>query len=228
MPSPLIIAHRGAAAERPENTLAAFRRAVELGVDGVELDVHRTADGVLVVHHDFVPREAPPALAGRPIHTLTVADLATVRFRGEAIPTLSEVIATIGGRATIFCELKGPGTAQPAAALLAPLGDRAAVHAFDHRQVALARAAMPQLRRGVLEVSYRLDPMEGVRSVDAHDIWPEASSIDQALVDAAHRDGVRVIAWTVDVPEEAQRLVALGVAALCTNDPAAIRRAIGG
>ena len=96
MPHPEIIAHRGASHERPENTLPAFTRAVELGADGVELDVHLTADGALVVHHDAVPRDPPTsALAGRGIGSLTLEELGRFRVGGEAIPTLDAVIRAV-------------------------------------------------------------------------------------------------------------------------------------
>src|SRR5450631_4105167 len=98
MPSIEIVAHRGASRERPENTLAAFTRALELGADGIELDVHRSADGVLIVHHDAMPRAAPgPTLANREIRTLTVEELSAFRVGGQPIPTLAAVIEAVGG-----------------------------------------------------------------------------------------------------------------------------------
>ncbi len=225
MPQPELIAHRGANRECPENTLAAFRRAVALGADGVELDVHRTTDGVLVVHHDAVPHEAPvPELAGRPLHELSSAQVAAFRVRGEPIPTLAQVLDAVGGAVTVYCELKGPGTAEGGCALLAAHGARHAVHAFDHRQIAAARAIAPSLPRGVLEVSYHLDPLAGAASVGARDIWQDCTMIDAELVRAAHAARMRVIAWTVDTPDDIAALAALGVDALCTNDVALARQ----
>jgi glycerophosphoryl diester phosphodiesterase len=79
---PELIAHRGASRECRENTLPAFARALELGADGIELDVHASSDGVIVVHHDFVPRAEPPTpkLAGRPIAELTARELRSKSF----------------------------------------------------------------------------------------------------------------------------------------------------
>ncbi len=107
--SPELIGHRGAPRERPENTLASFLRALDLGADAVELDVHATRDGVVVVHHDFVPRaeSSVAALGGRPIAELTAADLGTFQVAGEPIPTLASVLEAIGGRATVYVEIKG-------------------------------------------------------------------------------------------------------------------------
>src|SRR5919205_2879218 len=109
---PQLIAHRGAPRERPENTLPAFLRALALGAEGIELDVHATADGVVVVHHDPMPRAPPPsgALAGRRIETLTFDELQGFSIRGLAlIPTLAEVLAVVKGRVDVFVEIKGSG-----------------------------------------------------------------------------------------------------------------------
>jgi glycerophosphoryl diester phosphodiesterase len=228
VPHPEIIAHRGASRERPENTLAAFRRALELGADAVELDVHRSADGVLFVHHDPVPA-APPSseFAGLAIPSLTSEQLARFRVRGEPIPTLDAVVRAVGSALIVYCELKGPGTALAAAKLLAASGPRAAVHAFDHRQVAAARVAVPALARGVLEASYHVDPVWPLASVGARDLWQQWDMIDDALVDAVHARGGRVIAWTVDGEREMADLAAMGVDALCTNDVALARTVLG-
>lgn len=227
MSIPEIIAHRGASRERPENTLAAFRRAAELGAAGIELDVHLTADGILVVHHDAVPVDAPsPALAGRPIRTLTSSQLQTFRIRGEPIPTLAEVLDDAGPSRSVYCELKGEGTAAPAVALLAPHSARAAVHGFDHRQIAEARRLAPSLPRGVLETSYHIDPIAGLVSVDARDLWQYWELIDQPLVHAVHARGSRIIAWTVNEPEAMERLARLGVDAICTDDVTLAQRTL--
>ena len=199
-----IIAHRGASRDRPENTIAAFTRALDLGADGVELDVHLRSDGVLVVHHDAVP-QAPP----------------------ESIPTLHQVIDTVGAALTIYCELKGTGTAAAACALLGASAGRSAVHAFDHRQIAAARAINPAIPRGVLETSYHIDPLASLRSVVGRDLWQEKELIDGALIRAVHEAGGRVIAWTVDTPNDIERLAALGVDGICTNDVATARQVLG-
>jgi glycerophosphoryl diester phosphodiesterase len=222
-----VIAHRGASRERPENTAAAFTRAADLGADGIELDVHLTADGVLVVHHDAVPHHPPiAALAHRGIGSLTFEELSAFRVGGERIPTLAQVIAAVSGRLSIYCELKGPGTA-PAAVKLLANHERAAVHAFDHRQIAEARRLAPSLVRGVLEASYHIVPTDSMTSVGARDLWQFAELIDRDMVDAVHSLGGRIIAWTVDAADEMARLASLGVDGVCTNDVALCRSALG-
>lgn len=218
-----LIAHRGASRERAENTLAAFERAVELGANAVELDVHRTSDGHLVVHHDPLLASSAGAV---PIASLTLARIGAFRATGEPVPTLGEVITRVGSRVRIYCELKGTGTAGPAVGALGPLGDMAAVHSFDHRMVAEARRLAPAVPRGVLETSYHRDPVIALRDVGGRDLWQHEPLIDADLVRAAHDAGCRVIAWTVNQPVRAAELVAMGVDGICTDDLAGIGAAI--
>jgi glycerophosphoryl diester phosphodiesterase len=227
MPPIEIIAHRGASRERPENTVAAFVRAAELGADGVELDVHLSADGILVVHHDAIPRDPPrPELANREIRSLTVEELSAFRVGGQPIPTLAQVIDAVEGALVIYCELKGFGTAPQAVKMLESRG-AAAVHSFDHRQIAAARQLAPHLARGVLEASYHVVPTDTMAGVDARDLWEAAELIDREMVDAAHARGGRVIAWTVDDPAMMRKLAAIGTDGLCTNDVALCRSTLG-
>lgn len=215
MPTPAIIAHRGASQERPENTLPAFARAIELGADGVELDVHVDPDGVLRVHHDPLP---PELLAGG----------ASAGHRAPLPPTLDEVLALLAPAACVaYCELKGPNTAPGTVAAIRATGGPAAVHAFDHRQVERARQLAPEIPRGVLEVSYPLDALAAVRSVEARDLWRHRDFVDEALVRSAQAAGCRVIAWTVNAPALMEAFAALGVDGICTDDPALARSVFG-
>lgn len=228
MTIPEIVAHRGASRERPENTLAAFRRAVELGADAVELDVHLTSDGVVVVHHD-------PVVAGLgAIANLTRVQLSAHRVQGEPIPTLDEVFEAVGERLRIYVELKGANSAPGSLDCLArhaagpgAAGPGAAVHCFDHRLVAQARQLAPAVPRGVLEVSYPVDVTGAARAVDARDLWRHRDFVDEALVRGAHAEGRRVIAWTVNDAPMMRRMADWGVDAICTDDVALARETLG-
>ena len=220
MPRPEIIAHRGASRECPENSLAAFRRAVALGADAVELDVHQTADRGIVVHHDPVLDD------GTPIATLPLAEVTARTAHGEVIPTLDAVFEAVGPRMRVYCELKGPDTAAGTLACIARHGaaSRAAVHAFDHREVARAARLSPAVPRGVLESSYPVELLAAARAVSARDLWRARAFVDADLVRAAHADGRRVIAWTVNDEATLRALAAIGVDGLCTDDVALARR----
>jgi glycerophosphoryl diester phosphodiesterase len=220
--SPELIGHRGAPRERPENTLASFLRALDLGADAIELDVHATRDGVVVVHHDFVPRavSSVASLEGRPIAELTAAEVATFRVSGEPIPTLSEVLDAIGARARVYVEIKGRAIEQLVVATIARAAKGGAVvpvHSFDHRSVARAHAIDSSIVSGILLVSYLVEPERALRAARARDYWQEWSMIDEHLVRSIHAEQGRVIAWTVNEAEQARRLASIGVDGICTD-----------
>jgi glycerophosphoryl diester phosphodiesterase len=222
---PRIIAHRGASACEPENSLAAFRHAIELGADGIELDVHSTVDGGLIVHHDFeIPGLGP--IGGLPVDRVRAHRLPN----GEPVPLLQEALEAIGGH-EVWVEVKSlaPQFDGALLALLAggPAPHRYAVHGFDHRDIARLGAAQAGLERGVLSTSYPLDPISPVRAAGAATLWQEHHLVDRELVDRMHSAGCAVIAWTVDGRRDAARLAALGVDGLCGNSPDEILAALG-
>jgi glycerophosphoryl diester phosphodiesterase len=215
-----VLAHRGASGAKPENSLVAFREAVRLGADGVELDVHASRDGQLVVHHD-------PEIPGLGLISAHGMDeIAAVRVRGEPVPTLAEALAVLGSL-EVWVELKTL-PAEADGALLATLAtgpspERYGVHSFDHRIVARLGAKRPGLRRGILSASYPLDPVGPMAAAGANTLWQAMHLIDQELVTAVHRRGGELIAWTVNDTPAATRLAALGVDALCGNFPERLR-----
>jgi glycerophosphoryl diester phosphodiesterase len=209
------IGHRGAPREYPENTLPSFQRAIELGADAIELDVHVTADGVPVVHHD-------PELRGsrsRALAGMTWGEVARVELApGIAIPSLQEVLDAVGERATVYVELKGSNSERATLDAIAASRTRCAVHSFDHDAVARAARLAPGVRRGILFDAYPKDIQAAMRDSDALDVWPEWSLIDAPLVERVHAHGGRVIAWTVNATAAAEQLVGLGVDGLCGDD----------
>ena len=229
---PLLIAHRGTPRERPENTLPAFLRALELGADGIEIDVHVTRDGTVVVHHDPVPRATAPSgrLAGRRIDALTFDELQGFSIRGMAlIPTLAETLAVVKGRAELFVELKGAGIESAVVEQIrrSAMPSRCAVHSFDHDAIRRLGELAPELRRGLLFDRAPTDIAGSMRDTGARDVWPRWELITPALVGAVHAAGGRVIAWTVNRPEVARALTAQAVDGLCTDVLGELRSAIG-
>jgi glycerophosphoryl diester phosphodiesterase len=227
-PRPARIAHRGAPREHPENTLPSFARAVELGADGIELDVHATRDGVVVVHHDPVPRamSRDPALVGRAIADLTHEQLSAFSVApGVGIPTLAEVLSLVGDAAVVYVELKGTGIERAVIDVIRAGGVRCAIHSFDHAAVARARDIAPELRRGLLFSRRPRDPAAALEAAGALDAWPEWPLVDDAFVSAVGRVGGRVIAWTVNDAAAARRLADMGVDGICTDDLRVVPRA---
>lgn len=218
------IAHRGASREFPENTVSAFERALELGADAIELDVHATADGVLVVHHDPVlGAEAPPAWRGRGIETLEWAELQGVEIApGFTIPSLAQVLDLVGARATVYVEIKARDIHDLVADALRDTPAPCAVHAFDHDTIARMARIAPRIPRGLL-FEEPADIVAALTAADARDAWPHWPLVDRALVDAVHAVGGRVIAWTVNSRQEIERLTSLGVDGICTDDVRLLR-----
>jgi glycerophosphoryl diester phosphodiesterase len=219
-----IIAHRGASGYEYENSRAAFRRAVMLDADGVELDIHATRDGALVVHHDA---DLPGV---GPIATLTRDEVRQVRIRnGETLPLLEEVLDLLGEH-DAWIEVKSLLPAHDQALLDAleagPAPGRYAVHSFDHRIIRRLGEAHPPLPRGILLSAYLDDPVGALQAVGATTLWQEWHLVDQELVQAVHAAGCRIIAWTVNEVGDLEHLVRLGVDGLCGNYPDRIRVAL--
>jgi glycerophosphoryl diester phosphodiesterase len=220
----LVVAHRGASAYEVENSLAAFRMARDMGADGVELDVHVTADGVPVVHHD-------PAAFGHTIADVPHESLAVHRLpNDEPIPTLAEALDAMGAGFEVFVEVKDLPP-QYDAALFAALDagpdlSRYRVHSFDHRIIRRLREARPEIPCGVLAVARTLHPLVLLDDAGAEVLWQEENLIDRELVEQVHGRG-RVFAWTVDEVGRMRELLAMGVDALCSHRPDVAREVVG-
>jgi glycerophosphoryl diester phosphodiesterase len=221
----LVLAHRGANRQAPENTLAAFRRAVELGAHGVELDVHRTVDDRLVVRHD----------ADSPAGLLPELRLAEVAARLPDVPTLEAVLDVCAGR-LVNVEIKNlphqPGfdpedrAARLLVELLADRGsaDRVLVSSFNLTTVDRVRGLAPGMPTGWLV--FGVDPADALARAHEHghralhpDVWSLPGTRAPELVDDARRRGLDVNVWTVNEAAEMRRLVDAGVDAIITDVP---------
>jgi glycerophosphoryl diester phosphodiesterase len=227
---PLLVAHRGASAEKPENTLAAFRRAVALGVDAIELDVHVTRDGVVVVFHDDDLFRLT-GVRGR-LATKTWRELFVLRVRGaERIPKLVDVLRLTRGRAVVQIEIKAGVPVAPVV--------RAVKSAKAMKDVVLASFAPDIVRE-----TYRLAPTvprmliaEG-RRTPASQVAQLAAcqanglSVNQRAIRSAsyirhfHRRGYAVWSWTVNEPRRMQALVGWGIDGILTDNPALLKQVV--
>lgn len=256
MTRPLVIAHRGASGYAPENTLAAFRAAIALGADMVELDVHPTADRRLAVIHD---ESIDRTCDGRGfVREMTLAEIQTFDagiwwgpgFAGERVPALEEVLALTRGRARVNVEVKAPqGGERPGrveddvvAPLLAALdaaGTRreVLVSSFDPVVLRAVRAAARDLPLGVLLEARvegpagfrpdRLEPYLAVAAeVSAFSLHPYWRFLGRRAVRAVHEAGLKVYPWTVKRETDIRRLVGLGVDGVITNHPDRLARVV--
>ncbi|MEP6493621.1 MAG: glycerophosphodiester phosphodiesterase [bacterium] len=213
------IAHRGAKLEFPENTLPGFLRAFERNADAVELDVHATADGVVVVHHDPTLGGYAGARRGAQIAKLRYDELSNIRLApGIGIPLLAAVLDAAPASAAVYVEIKGEGIEERVAAVIGASSAQCAVHSFNHGAIAKMRQIAPDIPRGILFDRRPDDPEETMRVTGARYVWPNWKLIDEPLVDRVHAAGGRVIAWTVNTRANAATLIACGVDGLCGDD----------
>lgn len=224
MASPLVIAHRGASGHEHENTLPAFLLARTLQADAVELDVHVTADGVVLVHHDAVVKGLG-AIQDHPHRHFLDHRLPN----GASIPVLEEVLAALG-EFGVWIEVKSLDPRWDKELLrvidAGPAPTHYGVHSFDHRIVARLGAAAPSLRRGILQCSYPVELLSPLTAAGASVLWQQGELIDASLVETLHAAGRQVIAWTVNDDLEIRRLLDLGVDGICGNYPGQIRSAL--
>lgn len=248
---PLVLGHRGASHDHPENTIVAFRAAMQQGADGVELDVMRCGSGEVVVVHDDTLERLAPGQAGAeqlvretPLGELRRFDLGG----GERIPTLDAVFRALGPQALVNVELKSASLQRPTDYLRLPLDDGLAmavvkvleragrlsgsgltlVSSFDPFQLLRFQSAS----RGMVPLGYLFEAGQSVRTRELYrlPLWslaavhPEAKLVDGPALRTWRQRGLRVNAWTVDNPSEIAAMAALGVEAIITNRPGAVRR----
>jgi glycerophosphoryl diester phosphodiesterase len=232
---PQILAHRGARRAAPENTLPAFARALEMGADGIELDVHRSRDGRLVVIHDFTLEHTTNGIG--PVADLTAAELAALdagnhfapEFAGTPVPTLDEVFDLVGERARVNVEIKseswtGGDAIEPLVAMIQArnLYDQVIVSSFNPITLVKLRHADPKIAIGLLleeDLPPHLRFAWFTPILQPQALHPAFGMVDAAFMAWARGRGCVVNVWTVNDAGEARRLIALGVDALITDVP---------
>ncbi len=220
---PLVVAHRGASALAPENTLAAFRLALEGGAAAVECDVHLSADGAPVVIHDA--RVDRTTSGTGQVASLTLDELRRLdagawfgpAFAGERVPTLGEVVGVCAGRGRLFVELKvggGPPLVDAALQAVSAAATDVAVISFDPEIVQLVARRRPDLPLGWLLTAGHAAQLgaagvlRAVTTAGAGVIAPHFSAATPPLIEQAHAAGLPVSVWTVDDPGTMVDLVA--------------------
>ncbi len=227
----LTIAHRGASALYPENTLRAFIAAADVGADMCEFDVRMTGDGEVVVIHDATVNRTTDG-RGR-VAVMSMAAIkrldAGVRFGagfgGERIPTLGEVAAALRGRCGMDVELKAGGLERRVCGILRGCGviESAIVSSFDWDQLKMVAAEEPGLRLALLGEKNSAPLLEAASAMHAYAIAPRFDIADAELCAQAHRRGLAVYVWTVDDESAMRRLMAAGVDGIMTNHPRRLR-----
>ena len=227
---PAIVGHRGASAHAPENTLLAFRRAIEDGAQLLECDVHLSADGQVVVMHDETIDRT--AAADSPLRTgaigdLTRAELDTVLLdQGERVPSLAELLEMT--TVPVFIEVKVAAAAKAVADQLRelPAGSSAAASTV----ISFHADALAEIRRATdTPVSYLVEQigeqeLATARELGAAGIGPSIKGLSLRAAEAVHEAGLSVNPWTVNTPEQLAVALACGVDTITTDDPAWLQR----
>jgi len=215
-----VTGHRGAAALEPENTIKSVRKALDLGVDQVEIDVHLTKDGRLVVIHD---ERVDRTTNGRGyVRDLTLAEIRKLDAgKGERVPTLQEVVDAVRGRAVLQIELKGLGVERETVGTVEAnrIVEEVVLTSFRHGAVKRARELNPRLETGVLFYCHPVRVCQLALDAGASAIHPNVDFVDRAMVEEAHGLGLKVRAWNSDDEDQMRRLIGLGVDAIGSNRP---------
>lgn len=221
----LKIGHRGAMGYAPENTLASFSKALEIGVDGIELDVHLCQSGeVVVIHDDRVDRTTNRK--GK-VREMTLQDLKELDAGdGQRIPTLIEVLDFVDRRAIIDIELKAEGVAGAVADILRQHIQRQGwkpehfmLTSFDHHELKRCQELVPQVPFGPLLAAKPLDYARMAEDMKAVGIMPFFEFLDENFVRDAHERGLKVITWTVNRRDDIQKVKDMGVDGIISNFP---------
>ena len=237
---PLVIAHRGASGMAPENTVAAFQKAVEVGADAVELDVRLTKDGQVVVIHD---RRLERTTAGMGnVGCCTLGELKSLEagswfdqgFRGESIPTLEEVFDALPDDFLIYVEIKARGLGARALAskvvgLVGRYGrwESTMVASFNPLAMAYIRMVEPRIIRGYIWSSQHPLPLRArwlSPLVNPHWLAPDRRTLTEVVLARAHAAGRPVAAWDMDASADMGRLKEMGLDAAVTDHPEVLVR----
>lgn len=229
----LVIAHRGASGHAPENTMAAFRRALEMGAKAIELDIHQTLDHALVVaHDDDLKRCGRDRRRLKNLHWDEASEVEVgawfdPAFKGERLPTLEQVYDLLPPSVELHAELKHgsavyPGIEERVVDLVHKRGAlaRTLVSSFDHDALYSVRSLDEKVRLGyLLGLTSLRTAFAEMKELGAESLNLSARQVTARVVKAAHDRGFKVLVYTVNAPQERDRLAKLGVDGIFSNYP---------
>ncbi len=240
---PIVIAHRGASHAAPENTLSSYRLAIEEGATIAETDVHLTKDGVVVVMHDTTVDRTTAGTGSIAEHTaseltsLEAGSWFDAEFDGEPVPTLKQLLTTVGQELIMCIEVKaGDGIVEEIANLVDELSlrHRVILFSFDHQQIAFAKALMPDVPALVLfkrpkrRVKWGGAPIRVARELGVDVIGLDRRSVSATFVRRAHDAGFPVFVYTVNSAIDIMSMMQMGVDGLITDRPEQTRGLVEG
>ncbi len=226
---PLIIGHRGAKGHVAENTLPSIAKAIELGVDGIEIDIFICKSGELVVFHDKKLGRLTNVQGY--IESFEYDSIQKLKVLGEyKIPTLEEVLELIDGKVFLNIELKGGGTAEPTHKILTPLikekkwtADQFIISSFNWEELKYFYRLNQKIPIAILTDDDPLDALPIAREVNAKAINPSFKSLNEKNVKKIQRAGFKVFPYTINDPKNIEKMLNLGVDGIITDYPEKVK-----
>lgn len=221
----LVIGHKGASKIKPENTLIAFQKAIELQADYMEFDIQASKDGEIIVFHDYDILRIT-GLEGS-IEEMTLEELKQLDVgNGERIPTLQEVIELAMGKIGLQIEIKCENIGKKVVELLrnAELIESSIISSFIHNELLRIQKLEPKLNLGALISERVSDPKDLKKATKRvikkkfYAVHPHFGGVNQMVVNYAHSNDLKVNVWTVNERNDIERLIALGVDGIITDD----------
>ena len=215
----LRVGHRGARAYEPENTLRSFKKALEIGVNAIELDVRRTKDNQLVVIHDADVKRTTNGKGV--VSELTLDEIKEFSTaEGEKIPTLEEALNFLDSKVKILIELKEEGVEEQVLAAIREKGlqRKIIIVSFHEEALRKIREAEKEVETGLIYVKHK-NPLKTALELKANYLLPLYRFTHTANVQKAHENGLKVIVWTINNPEEVAEYMKKGVDGIASDKP---------
>ena len=228
---PWVIAHRGASAVAPENTMAAFRRAVEMGTECIETDLHLSRDGRLIIVHDTTLNRTTSGdgmvrnYTFNELRQFDAGSWFSEKYAGERLPAIEELLDFAGqADLSLYLEIKGGAGYGVERAVISALRGRkeskaTVVLCFDASVLDRIHQLDRLLMTGLLFDSGGEDMVKEAVRVGARQIGPRGDCVTPELIEDAHRRGLKVVTWTINEPAQMRSLAAAGVDGIMTNHP---------
>ncbi len=220
-----IIAHRGASAYEPENTLRAIKRALELNAKMIEVDVRLSKDGqIVVIHDDSVDRTTN----GKGyVENLKLEELKKLDAgKGERIPTLQEVINAVRNKAILIIEIKVLKIEDSLVKIIEKEGieKEVVITSFYHPILRKIKELNPTIKTGVIFKCHPVKPVDLALNANSDSLFPEHKYVSEEMVKEAHENDLKIYPWTIDDPNRANQLIEMGVDGIVTNKPDLLKR----
>ncbi len=214
----LRIGHRGARAYAPENTLASFKKAMEIGVDAVELDVRKTKDNQLVVIHDADVKRTTNSEGL--VSELTLKEIKSFSADGEKIPTLDETLDFLDKKVKVFIELKETGIEEQTLSIVHAKGleKNVVIISFLEEALKKVRESDKDIETGLIYAKHK-NPIKAALELKANYLFALYRFTHTANVQKAHENGLKVVVWTINTPDEVEVYAKKGVDGIASDKP---------